>query len=320
MSYNLHSATWRAKPIKVNGSREGAAAPPLFVPPPELRVFLRHIGVNGLARSSRERYEDALNRLFRYHAGCAAAEISSEQLDEFLAAVRKDSSPATTNLVKSAIRAFYGFMLDTDRIEKDPSRLIQNEKITRKSPPILDENVWAQFLGTIEAAIGRPPRPGPLRDWTLCSLVHNTGLRVSELVGLDVDDVQNRKWLEIIGKGQKLRRIPLNSTARRRLARYLTWRKTAEAKDLGALFLSLRGRRYGVRDVQRSLKTWLAAAAVKEDLWPHLLRHMFLTNVQNTFRNLRVTQELAGHANVSTTQIYTHVDDQQLEAAANSIG
>ncbi|MBI3553009.1 MAG: tyrosine-type recombinase/integrase [Elusimicrobia bacterium] len=308
------------KPIKPNRSLEGEAAPPLFVPPAELRIFLRHIASNGLARGTRERYEDAINRLFRYHPGRTPAEMTPELIDEFLEAVRKVSSPATTNLVKSAIRAFFGFLVDTGRIDKDPSRLIRNEKITRKSPPILSEDLWGQLLGAIEQAIGRPPKPGPLRDFTLYSLVHNTGLRVSELVDLDVVDVEERRWLEIIGKGRKLRRIPLNGTACRRLARYLTWRKIAKAKDVDALFLSLRGRRYGVRDVQRSLKAWLEAAAIKQDLWPHLLRHMFLTNIQNTFRNLRVTQAIAGHSSVQTTQIYTHVDDQEMEAAANSIG
>jgi site-specific recombinase XerD len=308
------------KPKKSNGSRDATVGPPLLPAPAELKLFLRHISVNGLARGSRDRYEDALNRLFAFHAAAAAAEISSEQLDEFLSAVRQDSSPATTNLVKSAIRAFYGFLMDTERIEKDPSRLIRNEKITRKSPPILGDDVWGLFLATIEQAIGRPPKPGPLRDWSLYSLVHMTGLRVSELVGLDIVDVDQRQWLEVIGKGKKLRRIPLNKTARQRLARYLAWRKTAKAKDVDALFLSLRGRRYGVRDVQRSLKAWLEEAGIKQDMWPHLIRHMYGTNVQENFKNIRVTQELLGHAHASTTQIYTHVDDQQLEAAGNSIG
>lgn len=308
------------KPIKEKGRSAETVRPPDSARPAELTLYLQHLAANDKSSSTIENYGAALTRLFLYHGGLAPADYKPEDVDAFLVSIRKGSSKASTNLAKSAIRGFFGFMLDLERIQKDPSRLIRNAKIERKSPPIFDAAAWDRFLDGISAAIGQPPAYRPLRDWTLCTLFRHSGLRVSELVDLDVVDVAGRPELEVIGKGTKKRLVPLNETAQNAIGRYLPLRRALKAKDDKALFLSRRGRRLGVRSVQRAVKAWLKKAGIQRDLWPHLIRHMFLTDVQNKYRNLRATQTLAGHKHVTTTQIYTHVEDQQLKEAVKSIG
>ena len=168
-------------------------------------------------------------------------------------------------------------------------------------------------------AISDPPRPGPMRDSMMFQMAYNTGLRVGELVQVNIEDVDGKRTLEVIGKGKNLDTVPLNSTIRSALRRYLTWRKSQKTKDGKALFVNRLGKRITTRGVEFQLVKWLKKAKIDAKLSPHSLRHTFGTNIMRASRNIRTTQRLLRHANVTTTQIYTHVDDDETRSAVENL-
>jgi integrase/recombinase XerC len=158
-----------------------------------------------------------------------------------------------------------------------------------------------------------------MRDSMMFQMAYHTGLRVGELVQVNIEDVDGKSVLEVIGKGKKLDTVPLNSTIRSALRRYLAWRKAQEVKDGKALFMSRLGKRITTRGVEFQLIKWLNKAKIDAKLSPHSLRHTFGTNIMRASRNIRTTQRLLRHANVTTTQIYTHVDDDETRSAVENL-
>ena len=292
------------------------AAPP---PSPALKAFLRHLAVSGKAKGTIQRYREALTLFLGYFDQRDPAEITPDLLDEFFEDLRVKRSAATVNMIKSAVRGFYKHLLQTEKIVKDPTGLVSNERVVRKSPAIFSDSQLVSFLEAIERAIGIPQKPGPFRDWAMFSLAYNAGLRVGELVRVDIEDVDQKTILEVIGKGQKLGRLPLNEAVQGILRRYLGWRKRQKTKDRAALFVNRFGGRIGVRAVEMSLKKWLKEARIDADFSPHTLRHAFGTHTLRANGNIRTTQELLRHANLSTTQIYTHVEDSEARSAVEGL-
>lgn len=280
-----------------------------------IKLFLRNLANAGKSKSTLRNYQKHLLFFWNYFEQKEPAEISADRLDEFFEDLRAGRSAATVNLIKSAIRGLYQYLLDTEKIAKDPSRLLKNEKVIRKSPKVFTEEQREVFLKAIANEIGEPPRFGPMRDWMMFALAYYTGLRVSELVAVNTEDVENKKYLEVIGKGSKLDTVPLNSKIQIALKKYIPWRKTLKAKDAKAMFLNRFGQRITTRAVEMNLKKWLKKANIEVDFTPHSLRHTFGTNILRSTRNIRIAQRLLRHANVTTTQIYTHVDDGETRAA-----
>lgn len=214
------------------------AAP--IVPEP-VKLFLRHLANSGKAKGTLRSYKDTLILFLGYFDNQEPASISTDMLDEFFEDLRKKRSPATVNMMKSAVRSFYQYLLDGEKVAKDPSRRIKNEKFVRKSPGIFSAEQLRNFLQVMTDAIGSPPQPGPMRDFIMFQMAYNTGLRVGELVSINIEDVDAKRTLEIIGKGKKLDSIPLNAVIRAELRHYLAWRKNVKAKDRKALFLNRMG-------------------------------------------------------------------------------
>jgi len=161
-------------------------------------------------------------------------------------------------------------------------------------------------------------RRDAIRQYMMYSLMLNTGLRLGEVVGLNVGDVQGRTVLEVVGKGSKSREIPLNKATREHIQAFLDWRRRNYGLPLSddPLFTSRLGKRISKRAVQRDLTKWIKKAGIEGHFTPHALRHTVGTELLNKTGNLRVVQEFLGHADISTTQIYTHVSREQIQQAA----
>lgn len=208
----------------------------------------------------------------------------------------------------SAVRGLYRYLLREGRCQHDPAAGLSPPKGERRLPRVLDADRTQQLLdGAVEDDfIAR-------RDHAILELLYSSGLRLAELVGLDLDRLDLSAGLvRVHGKGNKLRELPVGRKAREALAAWLPLRALTRPAD-GALFVSRQGRRIGPRAVQLRVRE----AGVRElgqHLHPHMLRHSFASHVLESSQDLRAVQELLGHADIATTQIYTHLDFQHLAA------
>ncbi|UZT78736.1 tyrosine recombinase XerC [Ectopseudomonas chengduensis] len=206
----------------------------------------------------------------------------------------------------SATRGLYQYLLREGLCRHDPATGLSPPKRERRLPRTLDADRSAQLLdGAVEDDfIAR-------RDQAILELFYSSGLRLSELVGLDLDGLDLPAGLvRVRGKGNKVRELPVGSMARQALEHWLPLRKLANPND-GAVFISQQGRRLGPRAVQLRVRQ----AGVRElgqHLHPHMLRHSFASHMLESSQDLRAVQELLGHADIATTQIYTHLDFQHL--------
>lgn len=208
----------------------------------------------------------------------------------------------------SAVRGLYRYLLREGRCQHDPAAGLSPPKGERRLPHALDADRTQQLLdGAVEDDfIAR-------RDHAILELLYSSGLRLAELVGLDLDRLDLSAGLvRVHGKGNKVRELPVGRKAREALAAWLPLRALTRPAD-GALFVSRQGRRIGPRAVQLRVRE----AGVRElgqHLHPHMLRHSFASHVLESSQDLRAVQELLGHADIATTQIYTHLDFQHLAA------
>jgi integrase/recombinase XerC len=208
----------------------------------------------------------------------------------------------------SAMRSFYQFLLKKRRVEINPAEHVQAPKQPRKLPKTLDVD---QVTGLLEAGAQSDLE---IRDLAMFELFYSSGMRLSELAALNLADVDLDERALIIksGKGGKARILPIGSKAADAIRNWLPLRNnTADIKE-NALFTSSKGFRLGVRSVQLRLKRWCLAKGIAEHIHPHMLRHSFASHLLESSRDLRAVQELLGHSNISTTQIYTHLDFQHL--------
>ncbi len=207
----------------------------------------------------------------------------------------------------SAIRGLYEYLLREARVERNPARGIRAPRSARRLPPTMDPELTSRALD--QNAGG----PLELRDRTMLELFYSSGLRLAELVSLDILDLDLLEaTARVTGKGAKTRLAPVGRKALAALQEWLTVRPTMAAKDCKALFVSRRGQRLSARAVQSRLQRWARAKGLDVPLHPHLLRHSFATHLLEACGDLRAVQELLGHANISTTQVYTHLDFQHL--------
>lgn len=210
----------------------------------------------------------------------------------------------------AAIRSFYQFCLQKKWIEENPAKVVSTPKQDKNVPSFLSEEETAAFLDI-------PPGNDPLRirDRAMMELLYATGVRVSELVGMNLDDIHTgERLIRVRGKGKKERLVPFGKKAEDVLREYIQYRyRIHEGEiDKDALFLNNRGQRLSVRSVQRKVNHYLQKTAVKRKISPHSLRHSFASHLLSRGADLRVIQELLGHESLSTTQKYTHLDLKQL--------
>ena len=207
----------------------------------------------------------------------------------------------------SALRSFYAWLMRDGRATTNPAIGVRAPKSPRKLPDPLSVDQLAGLLDTSS------DEPLLTRDLAMMELFYSSGLRLAELAALNLDDLPDTdEPLEVVGKGGKTRLLPVGRKARQAIERWLERRPGLVASDEPALFVSRRGGRLSRRAIQQRLAASAARLGLDAHLHPHQLRHSFATHVLESSGDLRAVQELLGHADISTTQIYTHVDFQHL--------
>ena len=207
----------------------------------------------------------------------------------------------------SAARSFFRYLLREKIVKKNPIETVSAPKSAKRLPGNLDADRMARLLDI--------PGDGPLvdRDRAILELLYSSGLRLAELTDLDLGDVDLQDaTVRVTGKGNKDRIVPVGKQA---LAAVRAWQKSRVAyadESETALFLSSRGGRLSKRAVQARVKHWAKRQGIDARVYPHLFRHSFATHLLESSHDLRGVQELLGHANISTTQVYTHLDFQHL--------
>ena len=282
-----------------------------------LRLFDADLRRRGMAEKTRRAYAVDLGQLasFASAQGIGPRSVDARVLRRYAARLG-DSRPAPTTVARklAAIRAFFRVMREHGLIAQNPADLLPAPKRPAKLPRALKASEVSALLDRIPAAT-----PLELRDRALFELAYACGLRAEELVRLDVRSVDfDDEEIRVEGKGAKTRVLPAGETALAALARYLERARPALSGGDGdeALFLSKSGRRLSTSDVRRRLRTWEQATGQSlPSLSPHALRHSFATHLLEGGADLRVIQELLGHASLSTTQVYTRVDSARLKTA-----
>jgi integrase/recombinase XerC len=208
----------------------------------------------------------------------------------------------------SAIRSFYTFLLKNGLVESNPAQYVKAPKQARALPKTLDVD---QINGLLEAGTNSPLE---IRDVAMFELFYSSGLRLSELNALDLSDLDlaDRSLLVRSGKGGKSRVLPIGGKAVMAINNWLQERAKMTAFDNTALFVTTKGRRLGQRSIELRLALWCKKKGLDQHIHPHMLRHSFASHLLESSQDLRAVQELLGHSNISTTQIYTHLDFQHL--------
>lgn len=207
----------------------------------------------------------------------------------------------------SAIRSFLNHGLANGLVRSNPAEEIAAPRSERRLPEALDPDQLQHLLENDD------PGPIALRDTAIMELLYASGLRLSELVGCNLLDLDLGQGLvRVTGKGRKTRLVPFGGPARNALRRWLTVRNQFASQDEPALFVGQRGSRLQARSVQARLAHWQQKRALTGRLHPHMLRHSFASHLLESSGDLRAVQEMLGHADISTTQIYTHLDYQHL--------
>jgi integrase/recombinase XerC len=208
----------------------------------------------------------------------------------------------------SAIRSFLQFLVKNQYLDDNPAKYVKAPRSAKKLPKTLDHDQIAGLLNTIPASILET------RDLAIWELFYSSGLRLAELAGLDVQDVDLDQGSLIVrqGKGAKSRVVPVGRCAIEAISAWLKVRDSLILRDPTALFVSNRGVRLSGRSIESRLTHWSRKHGLREDVHPHMLRHSFASHLLQASGDLRAVQELLGHSNISTTQIYTHLDFDHL--------
>ncbi|NNF17041.1 MAG: tyrosine recombinase XerC [Gammaproteobacteria bacterium] len=235
-------------------------------------------------------------------------DVGNQDIRQFAAKLNRNGlSAASIQRVLSAIRTFFRFLIVEGVLFANSADDVLAPKKQRKLPAVLDVDAMSALLELAST------EPLAVRDRTMMELLYSSGLRLSELVNLDLEAIDRAdRTLRVTGKGNKTRQLPVG---RRAIAALDTWLKTRTqlaSVDETAVFVSRNGRRISRRSVQARVKYWARRQGVDANVYPHLFRHSFATHLLESGGDLRAVQEMLGHADISTTQIYTHLDFQHL--------
>ncbi len=287
-----------------------------------LEAFLTKLTVDGRSKHTISAYRRDLARVFdaleSLRPALTIADVTPGLLDQALAApaivntVRGQRSAASLHRLKAAVKAFFGWARDTGLMAEDPARGVRLKRLPRKPPSFLTQAEKRKLLKELKGRNTLADR----RDRVIFELLLGTGIRLGELVGLDLDDVDlDAKHLRVRAKGNICQVKFLKTDLRSLLRAWLNERRRMAPGGERALFLSNRGTRITPRQVARRLDGWLARAGIGKRLSPHGLRHTFATHLYDATSDLLVVQRALGHRDIATTEIYTHLVDGRLEEA-----
>jgi integrase/recombinase XerC len=294
-------------------SRLGSDDADMSAPKDLTAAFLSHLAhERRLSAQTLTAYRRDLERLSTWLADAGAGAI--DRLDEqtvrqFLAwRHRRGASGKTLQRELSSLRSLYRWLLREGLAASNPALGVRAPKSPRRLPATLDADQLCRLLD----------HPGEedllaIRDRAMIELLYSSGLRLAELVAVNLGDIDMAEGeLAVLGKGAKTRRVPVGAKAREAVRRWMLVRSNLAGGDEPALFTSSRGRRIHPRTVEARLAQWARSQGATRDLHPHLLRHSFATHLLESSGDLRAVQELLGHADIGTTQVYTHLDFQHL--------
>ena len=277
----------------------------------QLEAFLTYLLVErGLSINTREAYRRDLQAFLAATDGIPLAHITKEEIVRHLAQEKEQRRAPTTMARKlSSLRAFFHFLTAEGVIKDNPTVVLASPALPHKLPAILSAEEVARLVESPDLA-----SPAGLRDRAMLELLYGSGLRISEAVAVNLGDLDLAAGiLRCSGKGSKERMLPLSGQAIRWLERYRQdVRPGWAAPGTQALFLTPGGGRITRQAVWYQVKRYAAQAGIAKRLSPHLLRHSFATHLLENGADLRMVQELLGHADIATTQIYTHVNVSRL--------
>lgn len=282
--------------------------------------FLNHLQIErGLASNSIAAYRRDLNKFGNFLNGMSLTEVTPETIASFESSLRQEQlSVASVNRVDSTLRSFFKH-LQLEHGLSDPTLEIAPSKSARRLPKALSID---QIISMIDAAL-RAGEPITVRDQAMLELLYSSGARVSELIGINLNDLSivqtddgEITTLKLRGKGSKERIVPLGSFASKSIEDYLVRTRpelaAKNAKTTAALFLNSRGSRISRQSTWQMVLDAAKAAGITDHVSPHVFRHSYATHLLDGGADIRVVQELLGHASVTTTQIYTLVTIDKL--------
>lgn len=279
----------------------------------ELELYLNHLSLERrLSIHTVKNYRRDIEQLINFceRQDCQYwRDIKTPQIRQFAAQLHRQGLAAKSiQRMLSSVRSLFKFLIREGVVESNPAQAVQAPKAEKRLPSTLDVDQMSALLDhtaqdTFVAC----------RDRAIMELFYSSGIRLSELAGLDVRDVDFADALvHVTGKGNKSRVCPVGQQAVKALNRWLEKRDEQGLFEQTALFVTQQGRRLGVRSIQKRLSYWGKKQGISEHVHPHRLRHAFASHMLESSGDLRAVQELLGHSDISTTQIYTHVDFQHL--------
>ena len=239
--------------------------------------------------------------------------INLEMISEYLGEKKRAGLAASSiKLVVVALKIFFRYLAGKGAVERDPTEALTLPRIERYLPETLNEMQVEQLIDSIDTKV-----PLGLRDRAMIELLYASGLRISELANARLENffVEDR-ILRVTGKGNKTRLVPVGRKACEALASYVSMErpKLVKRRSGSEIFLSERGTKLTTARIWQIVKKHAKHSGLKANIYPHLLRHSFATHLLGNGADLRIIQEMLGHADISTTQVYTHVDQQRLKA------
>lgn len=268
----------------------------------------------GLSKNTLESYGRDIKQFFDYNKinNASFFNISKTNIIAYLIYLQK-SGKATSSISRSlaSLRSFYQFLYVNKHIEKDPTLNLESPKIEKKLPQILSVN-------EVETLLKQPDKDDIKgnRDQCMLELLYATGIRVSELVALNMDDVNlNMGFIKCNGKGMKDRVIPVGSMAQKALSEYMYKSRPTLLKNVDdkSLFVNFHGERLTRQGFWKIIKQYTRSAKIDKDITPHTLRHCFAAHLIENGADLKSVQEMLGHSDISTTQIYTQISRSKIK-------
>ena len=282
-----------------------------------IEEFLGYLSVErGLSNNTLSSYKRDLSNFFGYikkRRIVSIDKVTRQMLTSFMLS-EKDRGLSANSISRevACLKSFFKFLVRENKIKDNITSVIESPKLWKKLPSALD-------LSEVEKLLKAPNirEPMGVRDKAMLELIYATGMRVSELINLKMDDLNmGVGFIKCLGKGQKERVVPFGSKAKEWLVRYLDKGRASflKKKVSNFLFLTRLSRPMSRQMFWKIIKKYAVKARIKKDIMPHSLRHSFATHILERGADLRVVQEMLGHSDISTTQIYTHINKERLKS------
>jgi len=284
----------------------------------EIDSFIRFLATE---RGLSDNYQLSTRRsLSEFAAWCSAArqitvprDVTQPLISEYLASRKKGGLAASSiKLIVVALKIFFRFLNGKSALERDPTETLTLPRIERYLPETMNELQVECLIESIDTK-----HPLGLRDRAIVELLYASGLRISELAGARLENMNfDERILRVTGKGNKMRLVPVGRKACHALTSYISTErpKLVKRRSGSEIFLSNRGSKLTTARLWQIVKARARHSGLEANIYPHLLRHSFATHLLSNGADLRIIQEMLGHADISTTQVYTHVDQQRLKA------